>query len=186
MNLRAPIVAGLLMLAACEQTSAPDPGEAAAPQLGAPTLETEPSRVFATANEAATGTTGQLTVSLVQHMGDASGGGAHEELTLVGANGVEVRAQIVGAMSPATQLGGQTLRALLGIPVEEPQVLVYRVTGETRRADRGLCGDIPTSHVVLWEPSGPNEPVMRVIGASGGAPGEQSARACPRLDYRRA
>lgn len=186
MKVRASLIAGLLALVACGQADGPAPGEAEAPQLGDPTLESEPSRVFATANEAATGTTGQLTVSIVQHMSDAGGGGAHEELTLVGANGLEVRAQIEGAVSPATQLGGQTLRALLGIPVEEPQVLVYRVTGETRQGGRGLCGEGETSHVVVWEPAGPGEPVMRVLGASGGAPGEQSARACPRLDYRRA
>lgn len=186
MNMRALLVVALLVLAACGQAGEQSETPTEAPQLGAPTPENEPARVFATANEAATGTTGQLTVSLVQHMGDASGGGAHEELTLVGANGVEVRAQIAGAVSPATQLGGQTLRALLGIPVEEPQVLVYRVTGETRQGGRGLCGEGETSHVVVWEPAGPGEPVMRVLGASGGAPGEPSGRACPRLDYRRA
>ena len=150
-------------------------------------METEPSRVFAASNDAANAATAQLTVSIVQRMPDAGANGDIQEvMTLTGASGVVVEAQVDGVASPATQVQGQTLRALLAIPVEEPQVLVYRVTAETRADGRGICGAETATHFVVWEPSGPGDPVMKVLAFSGGGPGEAAARACQRLEYRRA
>jgi hypothetical protein len=189
MNVRTAAVVLVLVLAGCNQAAnTPGQSDNAPPQLEAPTLETEPSRVFAAVNEAANAATGQLTVSLATHMPDAgqNNAGPQEVLTLTGANGLAVEAQITGAVSPATQVQGQTLRALLAIPVEEPQVLVYRVSNETKAGGRGLCGDAAVSHVVVWEPAGPGSPEMKVLGVAGGAPGAAEARACPMLEYRRA
>ena len=87
-----------------------------------------------------------------------------------------VEAQVDGVASPATQVQGQTLRALLAIPVEEPQVLVYRVTAETKADGRGICGAEIATHFVVWEPSGPGDAVMKVLAFSGGGPGEAAAR----------
>lgn len=175
------------MLAACGREAA-TPDEAAAPQLDAPAPETQPSRAFAAANDAARGVSGQFDVSTALRLPDAgqSSGDAQEVLTLRGADGLVVEAQILSVVSPATQVQGQTLRALLALPVEEPQTLVYRVTSETRsQAGRGLCGDQTAEYVVVWEPSGPGEPVMKLMGLHGGAPGASDARACPMLEYRR-
>jgi hypothetical protein len=89
-------------------------------------------------------------------------------------------------VSPATQVEGQTLRALLALPVEEPQVLVYRVSSETKpESGQGLCGAGETAFVVVWEPSGPAQSALKVMGVSNGAPGAAGARACPMLEYRR-
>ena len=188
MAVRIVLIALALAVSGCgRQAAAPQAGEAG-PQLDAPAPESEPSRVFAPSNDAARTATGQLTVSVALRLPDAgqAGADAQEVLTLRAANGLVVEAQITGAVSPATIVQGQTLRALLGLPVEEPQTLVYRVVGETRAAGvTGLCGAQAAAFVVVWEPSGPGEAAMKVMGLTGGAPGAADARACPMLDYRR-
>lgn len=180
------LVAAALVLGACNQQSATTE-TAEAPQLDAPAPETEPSRVFAAANDAATSATGELSVAMTLRLPDASQSNADPQdiLTLTGANGVVVEAQITGAVSPATQVQGQTLRALLNIPVEEPQVLVYRVSNETKPSGQGICGADSADHVVVWEPSGPGGSAMKVLGVVGGAPGAAGARPCAMLEYRR-
>jgi len=128
----------------------------------------------------------QLTVSIAQRLPDSDQGDIQEILTLRGGNGLVVEAAITGAISPATQVQGQTLRALLNIPVEEPQVLVYRVSNETRPdGGGGVCGASAPDYVVYWEPSAPGEAGLKVLGVQGGAPGAAAARACTLLDYRR-
>lgn len=188
MFMRGALLALLLTAASCNQPNAGPESGADAPQLEAPMPDMEPARVFVAANEAATSTTGRLTMSIALRMPDAGqgAGDTQEVLTLTGETGVVVEAQITGAISPATQVQGQTLRALLAIPVEEPQVLVYRVSNETKPGGRGLCGGDAASHVVVWEPVSPGQPDIKVLGLIGGAPGAADARACPMLDYRRA
>lgn len=173
-------------LAACGQGE--NSGGEDQAQLDAPAPETAAALSFTAGNEAAQSTTGDLTYSLALRMPDASqaSADAQEVLTLTGATGLLVEAQINGVVSPATQVQGQTLRALLGLAVEEPQVLVYRVTQETKPASgRGLCGADTASYVVVWEPSIPNESSLRLLGVIGGAPGASGARPCAMLDYRR-
>lgn len=182
------LVALALAAAGCDRPAATTDGAGDAPQLDAPAPETEPSRVFAAANDAARGATGVLTVSVALRLPDAgeAGADAQEVLTLRGENGLVLEAVISNAINPATQVQGQTLRALLNIPVEEPQVLVYRVTEETKPSSgQGLCGGDTPAFVVVWEPSGPGEPVMKLLGLTGGAPGAAGARQCPTLEYRR-
>ena len=174
-----------LFAAGCDrQASSP---QSNSPQLEAPGPEAEPARVFAAANDAASSATGRLTSSVALRLADASDSSSEgqEVLTLTGANGVSVEAELTAAVSPATQVQGQTLRALLDIPVEEPQVLVYRVRNETKASGQGICGANNPANVVVWEPAGPGEPVMKVLGLMGGAPGASDARACPMLEYRR-
>lgn len=187
---RAALLILVLSLAACGQQTASAPTDTTQrPQLDAPTPESEPSRAFAPSNDAARTATGQLTVATALRLPDASqpNADAQEVLTLRGQNGLIVEAPIASNVSPATIVGGQTLRALLSLPVEEPQVLVYRVTTETKPSSgQGLCGANATNYVVLWEPSGPGEPIMKIMGVYGGAPGAASAHACPMLGYRRA
>jgi hypothetical protein len=185
MRVRVALTALALVLAGCDQQAATN--AQGGPQLDAPAPETEPSRVFAASNEAAASATGQLTADMTLNLADAAGGSSdsQEVLTLTGANGVVVEAELTGAVSPATQVQGQTLRALLALPVEEPQVLVYRVRNETRPSGQGICGADAATNVVVWEPAGPGEPVMKVLGLIGGAPGAAAARACPMLEYRR-
>lgn len=188
MRLGIVAVAFALVLAGCNQQSATSDAEGpGAPQLDAPAPETQPTRGFAAANDAATSATGTLNVEVTLRLPDASqeNADALEVLTLTGENGVIVEAQIAGAVSPATQIEGQTVRALLNIPVEEPQVLVYRVTNETKTNGRGVCGADNVSHIVFWEPSGPGASSLKVLGVVGAAPGAAGARACPMLEYRR-
>jgi hypothetical protein len=189
MMLRTAVIGLALALAGCnQQNSASQDGAGGAPQLDAPTSESQPSSVFEPANDAARTATGQLTMSVSLHLPDAGqdGADAQEVLTLRGATGVVVEAAITGDVSPATQVQGQTLRALLDIPVEEPRVLVYRVASEVHpEGVRGLCGETQTAHVVVWEPSVPGEASMKVLGVTGGAPGAAASRACPMLAYSR-
>ena len=181
-------IALAVALAACGQ---PNPSKAAgqATQLDAPAPDTDPARNFSPASDSARTTTGALTVTIATRLPDAGAANAdaQEVLTLHGANGLNVDAQITSTASPATQVQGQTLRALLNLPVEAQEVLVYRVSAETKPASgQGLCGGDATQFVVVWEPSDPGASGMKVMGVSGGAPGAASAHACPVLDYQRA
>lgn len=187
MIVRVALGALVLVVSGCER-AAPggSAGQGAPAQIEAP-AENDSARVFAAANEAATAATGELSVSITVRMPDPRGGqDAQETLSLRGANGFALEAVISNVVSPATQVQGQTLRALLDIAVEEPRVIVYRVTGETRVRGRGLCGADAPAYVVVWEPAGPGLPAMKLMGVAGEAPGAAGARACAMLEYRRA
>jgi hypothetical protein len=179
----------LLVIAVC-LTGCGKPGSAPdgdSPQLEAPAPEAEPSRVFAASNDAARAASIELNLSRTLRLPDVSvpGADAQEFVTMRGANGLVLEAQVSSAVSPATQVQGQTLRALLDLPVEEAQTLVYRVTSETKtNSGRGICGAESTQFMILWEPSGPGES-LKLLGLSGGAPGASGARACPMLEYQR-
>ncbi len=185
---RFAMAALLLAAAACNQQSSTQSSTTQSAQLDSPAPDTEPTRVFAASNDAARSTTGQLTVATATQLPDANqpNADAVEVLSLRGANGLVIEAPISSNVSPATQVGGQTLRALMSLPVEEPQVLVYRVTNETKPASgQGLCGANATAYVVVWEPSSPGDASYKIMGTSGGAPGAAAAHACPMLEYRR-
>jgi hypothetical protein len=186
---RIALAALVLLTAACnQQSSNQQAGNTPRPQLDSPAPEAEPTRVFAPGNDAARTATGQLTVSSATQLPDAAqpDADAQEVLSLRGANGLAVEAPIASNVSPATMVGGQTLRALLSLPVEEPQVLVYRVATETKPGNgQGLCGANTTAYVVVWEPSEPGDQSLKIMGLYGGAPGAAAAHACPMLEYRR-
>jgi len=190
MLLRLGCVALALVLSACQQEAAtPNSTQAATPQLDAPAPASEPSRVFAAQNDAARNATGQLTLALAMRLPDADEavGETTEVLTITGANGLVVEAAISGAVSPATQVQGQTLRALLDLPVEEPRTLVYRVTREAKPegAGQGLCGAESAAYLIVWEPAEPGSASLKLLGVMGEAPGAAGSRACPMLEYRR-
>lgn len=185
---RFALAALVLAVAACNQQSAQQSPATATAQLDAPAPDAEPTRAFAPVNDAARTATGQLTIATATQLADANNPNADavEILSLHGANGLAIEAPISSNVSPATQVGGQTLRALLSLPVEEPQVLVYRVTTETKPASgQGLCGTNATAFVVIWEPSSPGDASYKIMGTYGGAPGAAAAHACPMLEYRR-
>lgn len=189
--MRSSVVAFMVLaavLAACGQQNA-SKGASQATQLDAPAPDTDPARNFSPTSDSARSTTGALIVTIATRLPDAGAANAdaQEVLTLHGANGLNVDAQITSTASPATQVQGQTLRALLNIPVDAPEVLVYHVTAETKPAGgQGLCGADAAQYVVVWEPSDPGASAMKVMGVSGGAPGAASAHACPVLEYQRA
>lgn len=183
MNVRVALVALALAVAGCNQQSATTDTAESGPQLDAPAPETEPSRSFTAANDAARAVANELTVSVTQELPDAADADIQERLALRGGNGLNVNAAVTGAISPATQVGGQTLRALLGLTVEEPQVLVYRVSDAA--GSPGLCTEGAPTYVVVWEASTPGDVAMKVLGVTGGAPGAGDSRACQLLEYRR-
>lgn len=184
MKVRIVEAALVLALAACNQQSSSD-STVGAPHLDAPAPESQPARTFTAANDGARAATGQtLVATTALRLPDAGQqGDAQEVLTLTGANRVAIEAQIASTVSPATQVGGQTLRALLALPVEEPQVLVYRVTNETKQNNAGLCGADPTAFVVVWDPETLGVSGYKVLGVMGAQPGDAAARACTMLEY---
>jgi hypothetical protein len=187
MKLRTALIVAALTLAGCNQQTAQEGAQESA-ALDTPAAEAQPDSVYTPNNDAARNTTGQLTMTVALRLPDAGSDNTDQQevLTLRGASGLVVEAAITGAVSPATQVQGQTLRALLDIPVEEPQVLVYRVTNETKpEGVGGLCGAESADYVVVWEPAAPGAASMRMLGTRGGAPGAGGARACPMLDYGR-
>jgi hypothetical protein len=181
---------GVFALGACDRVAAPEAQVSDAPKLEAPAPDSEPARGFAPSNEAATAATGGLTVSMMLRMPDAAeadrGAAPRDVLTLRGETGLLVDAEISGTVTPATKVEGQTLRALLGLPVEAAQTLVYRIVSETKpESGRGLCGTDTAAFVVMWEPEGPGETTLKLLGVIGGAPGSAGARPCPLLEYQR-
>ena len=136
-------------------TSRPSTREGAqeAPQLDAPAPEIEPARRFArraTTPRARRRPNSHVSVSL--RLPDAG----RTPTRRAGSADAARRATASSwkRQSPARsrrrrKCGGQTLRALLDIPVEEPQVLVYRVTNETKpEGVGGLCGAERADYVV--------------------------------------
>ena len=187
MTFRSIVIVLALALGACNQQGAQDTAQQGA-ALDTPAPELAPDSVLTPANDAARSITGQLTMSVSLRLPNAGSDNTDQQevLTLRGATGLVAEAAITGAVSPATQVQGQTLRALLNIPVEEPQVLVYRVTSEEKpEGVGGLCGAESADYVVVWEPSAPGSSSMRLMALRGGAPGAAGARACPMLDYGR-
>ena len=114
MTLRVVLVALALAVAGCNQQSASTDATDSGPQLDAPAPESEPSRAFAAANDAAHAVSGELTVSVTQEFPDAADADIQERLSLRGGNGLNVNALVTGAISPATQVGGQTRLSLRG------------------------------------------------------------------------
>lgn len=181
---------GALVLAGCDRIAPQEAPSGPPPDLEAPAAEADPSRGFAAANEAAEAATGALTASLTMQMPDADaadhGAGPREILTLRGANGLIVEAELSDEASPAVRVDGQTLRALLELPVQVSQTLVYRVSSETKpETGRGLCGAGDAAFLVMWEPETPGATGMKLMGVSGAAPGASGATACPMLAYSR-
>lgn len=188
MQLRLACLALVLALGACQPGAAPRAESADAPQLDTPAPESAPARRFVAAGEAARAATGDLSLTMSLRLPDAEHAGAapQDVLTLSGANGLTLEAEVTNVVSPGTQVEGQTLRALLELPVEAAQVLVYRVARESKpQSGQGVCGAGDAAFVVVWEPEGPGETTLKLLGVSGGAPGAADARACPMLEYAR-
>lgn len=182
------LAAVALALGACSQQPAPAEADDPRPHLEAPAADTQTVRAFVAANDSASQATGDIEASTSLRLPDAGQAGAadtQEVLTLRGADGLAVEASVMSAVSPATEVQGQTLRALLSLSVDEPQVLVYRVARETKpQGGRGLCGEGETAFLVVWEPAGAGAAAMKVLGLTGGAPGAADARSCAMLEYR--
>jgi hypothetical protein len=183
MTFRIALVVLALAVSACNQPSGTQNAANDGPSLDAPAPASEPSRAFTAANDAARAVSNELSVSITQELPDAADIDIQERLSLTGGNGLNVSAAVTGAISPATLVGGQTLRALLAIPVEEPQVLVYRVTEAA--GTPGLCSEGAPAYVVVWEPSAPGDASMKILGVAGAAPGAADSRPCQMLEYRR-
>ena len=182
------LIALAMMLAACGPQDSASKGASQAPQLDAPSQDTGGSRSYAPSNDPARSATGQLTYSVATRLPDAGAANADatEVLTLHGANGLNVDAQVISAESLATQVQGKTLRTLLNLPVDAQDGRVFHVGAETKPASgQGLCGADATQYVVVWEPSDPGDSTLKIMGVLGGAPGAASARACPVLEYQR-
>lgn len=178
----APVIAALV-LAACGQADAPAP--AANPELAAPSGEVDAADQFRGANQAAQAL-GDLSIVVATHLPGAEAAAAAaapvERLTLSGANGFRLQADLDGAAEPSLLVQGSTLRALMELDVGAAQTLVYRVTSAEGAS---LCGETPATHVVTFESEDPGAG-MKILPLAGGAPGQPNARACARLDYARA
>ncbi len=183
MFVRLAIITLALGASACQRQPA---GESEPASIEAPTEQSEPARVFAPANEAARTALGDLTLTMSLHLPDQAGGDAQEMLTMRAVRGLVVEAQLSTAVSPATQVQGQTLRARLALPVEASQTLAYRVIEETHPEGLGgLCGAAEAASVLVWEPSAPGETALKIMGFTGGLPGAADARACQLLEFTR-
>src|SRR5262249_37432417 len=154
-------------LAACDAGEDKAKSEQGAPALEAPAPEGDAARAFAPVGDAAARVSGELTVSVAQNFPDAGAANreAREMLTLSGANGYALQAELVGAAAPSTLIEGQTLRGAMGLPVEATNILIYRVLSEKKAGAAGICGDNTAGHVLVWEPEGASgEPVLKLMG----------------------
>lgn len=184
MLMRAAMMAVLMLCAACQRTSeSAGPGGA---DLQAPGREAETARAFAPVNDAAKAVTGELTLAISERLPDQANAETAEVMSLRAAKGLELEAALTGAVSPAQQVNGQTLRALMALAVEEPQTLVYRVLSENHpEGVSGLCAGASAGFVVVWEPTQPGEAGLKLMGVSGASLEDAGARACPLLEFQR-
>lgn len=181
MFVRLAIVALVLCAGACQRQPAGSAPQSAPAQTGV--AQGEPARLYAPANAAAVAAMGDLTLTTTLQLPDQAGGEAQEVLTLRAAKGLVVEAQLSAAVSPATEVQARTLRALLDLPVEVSQTLVYRVREETHpEGVGGLCGAEAAAAVLVWEPAAPASG-LKIMGFSGGLPGAADARACQLLEF---
>ncbi|MET0182880.1 MAG: hypothetical protein ABW199_08355 [Caulobacterales bacterium] len=188
---KAFICAALVLVAACDrlpqlpqQRGASGPG----PELSNPAPEIDPGRTFEPVNDTTRGATGSLNVIVASTLPDAASADRGdtamiETLTLRGANGAIVQAQLTGSVEPSATVQGNTLRSLMGLDVDAAQVLVYRITNATGRS---LCGDAAASAIAVFDPETAGASRYSILPLAGGAPGESGARACPALNYRQA
>lgn len=185
------IFAALLALSACDRLAPQEESGSAPADLEAPAPESDPARVFAPSSDAATAATGELTVRVALQMPDAEqadrGAAPRETIQLRGATGLILEAELTGASPPSTQVAGQTLRALLGLPVNAVQTIVYRVERETKpESGQGVCGPDAPAYLVVWEPDGPGASGdLKILGVRGAAPGAAGAQPCALLAYAR-
>ncbi|MGE0046663.1 MAG: hypothetical protein AB7J28_03645 [Hyphomonadaceae bacterium] len=173
--------------AACEQqVQRADQPEG--PRMDAPTPEAEPARVFAPESENARTVTGRLTLTLTTRMPDAESAqsGPTDVLSLRTQTGLAAEATLEGTSAPSATVEGQTIRALMELPVDASQTLVYRVTEETAPGGRRLCGERETTRLVIWEPEAPGADGLRMLALAGDAPGQAGAVACGAFAYTRA
>jgi hypothetical protein len=192
MSARALVTAFLFCasVCACERPSEAPSGERVAGlEMEAPAPESAPARRFTPVSETARVVTGRVTVTLTQRMpgADAKEALPTEILSLRAETGIVFEAALEGSVAPSTSVEGQTIRALMELPVEASRVLVYRVTEENAPAGaQRLCGARPTVRVLVWEPDGPGEAVLRLLALSGEPPGRPGAQLCMALSYERA
>lgn len=190
MNARAALVACLLItcLAACDRIGGSGAERAVdGPKLDAPTLESEPARVFMPASESARVIVGRLTLTLTTRMPGPDGAGGGEVLSLRTQTGLSAEAVLSGAIAPSTAVEGQTIRALMELPVEASQVIVYEVTESANAGGaRGLCGEREMTRLVLWEPDAPGASDLRLLAVAGEAPGRPGALLCSAYTFTRA
>lgn len=188
---RFAIIALSLALAAAACDRASDSGSNGAGDLSAPTQDAaDAASAFTPVNEAATNIAGDLQVRQTTRMPDAAeaakGEPPQDMINLRGAAGLVIDAELTGANSPAVLIGGQTTRALLELPVEAAQTLIYRVTRETKgEGGHGICGESDVAYIVTWQSTDPAESDLKVLGVSGAAPGEANARACAMMAFHR-
>jgi hypothetical protein len=190
MSARALLTAALLCVsaAACERPSETPGQRVVGPKMEAPAPDAAPARRFTPVSETARVVTGRITETLTTRMPDAQSKGASavEILSLRTETGIAVEAALEGAVAPSISVEGQTIRALMSLPVDAGQVLVYRVTDESAPAGaQRLCGARPTARVLTWEPETPGEATLRLLTLSGDAPGKAGAQLCLALAYER-
>ncbi|MDX2238994.1 MAG: hypothetical protein NW203_15635 [Hyphomonadaceae bacterium] len=180
------VVAVAAALGGCEQEAAAPRADigSGGPQLEAPAPESAPARRFMPQSDAARAATGALIVTETVRIAQSAEDRGGEVLTLRAENGLVVEARLAGAAPPSTRIGEQTLRALMELPVEASQTLLYAVSQEGGGAS--LCDAGPASHIVLWESETPGDAGLRVLPFTGGAPADADAAACTLLAYARA
>ena len=182
---------GLALLPACDRFKPAEEESGGPAHLEAPAPESNTARIFSPSGPAATAATGELTVNVALQMPDAGeadrGAGPQETIQLRGATGLILEAVLTGASPPSTQAGGQTLRALLQLPVNAVQTLVYRVGRETKpESGQGICGPDAPAYLVVWEPDGPGAAGdLKILGVRGAAPGSAGSQPCSLLAYTR-
>ncbi len=170
-----------LVLVACSP-KAPAP-QSAEPPAAPPSVEGLPARDFAPDNDGAAAATGALRLALTQRLPEAPAGAPREVVVLNGAGGYALEAELVGVAPPSIEVEGQTVRALMRLPVDVGHVLLYRVAREDKGAQAGLCGAGVASHALIWDSEGEGgTAALRVMGLTG-APGAEDVRFCPPLSY---
>jgi hypothetical protein len=181
------VVLAMLSISACDRQSQTNPSDlASAPQLDAPAPESEPARAYQPASESARATTGRLTLTVTTRMPETQNDRSTDVLSLSAETGLTAEAELESTLQPSASVEGQTIRALMDLPVQASQTLVYRITRQSApRGGRSLCGEREATRLVVWEPTTPGVTALKVLALSGDAPGRPGAQLCALYSYTR-
>jgi hypothetical protein len=173
-----------VFIVACDRVAEAPSDLSSGAELEMPAPEAEPARVYTARSESARATTGKLTLTVTTRMPQGGNERSTDVLLLRAETGLTAEAVLESTLAPSASVEGQTIRALMELPVDASQTLVYRITQQNApEGGRSLCGEREATRLVVWEPTTPGETALKILALAGEAPGRPGAQLCAVFSY---
>jgi hypothetical protein len=173
-----------VFIVACDRVAEAPSDLSSGAELDMPAPEAEPARIYTPRSESARATTGKLTLTVTTRMPQGGNERSTDVLLVRAETGLTAEAVLESTLAPSASVEGQTIRALMELPVDASQTLVYRITQQNApQGGRGLCGEREATRLVVWEPTTPGETALKILALTGDAPGRPGAQLCAVFSY---